>query len=80
MVDKFNYLGITLHSSLKWTEHQIEMVGKAKRAWGIIRKPMYKYNCSVEHILKAYDYMVGGILLYGAEIWWREGRTKEMGK
>ena len=70
IVDKYNYLGLTLSWNGKWTEHIKIAQIKANRGIYIIKKFMYINEWIPASIIKRmFEVLIVPILTYGSQIW-----------
>ena len=66
----YNYLGVILSSTLKWTKNVEALSGKALRAVAGIKRLYFRFKAlPVDMVFKIFDTKIKPILLYGSEIW-----------
>ena len=68
-VNKYNYLGVMLQSSLSFTETKLALYKKALKASFKISKLTCNVELDIKLKLKMFEQMVQPICLYGAEVW-----------
>ena len=66
-VDAASYLGITVNSKLKWSEHISSISSKASRSLGLIKRNLW--NCSRKVRETAYTNIVRPKLEYASALW-----------
>lgn len=66
-VTEYKYLGVIISSTLSWKSHIVEVIGKANKRLGYIRRTL-KFASS-ETKLIAYKVLVRPILEYACELW-----------
>ena len=65
--DSFKYLGVQIHSSLKWKTHIIEVAAKGNRTLGMIKRGLR--GAPIKTKLIAYNTTVKPILEYASQVW-----------
>ena len=69
-VNQFDYLGVTMSSSLSWSAAIENRVIKATKALNICLSNIRKIGClPVRTMLKIFDMKIVPVLLYGCELW-----------
>lgn len=66
-VSEFRYLGLTITSNLSWTPHVSNIIGKANKRLGYIRRSLKL--ASSETKLTAYKMLIRPLLEYACEVW-----------
>ncbi len=67
-VDSFNDLGLTINSTLNWTDHISNKISKANSIMGLIKRTL-GYRCPMKPKLLLYNSLVKSNLAYGSVIW-----------
>ena len=65
--DSFKYLGVQIDSSLKWKTHITNMVAKANRTLGMVKRGLR--SATVKSKLVAYKTVVKPLLEYASQVW-----------
>ena len=74
---EYRYLGVLFQDNGKWRKHKEQVVKKAEMAMGVIRRVLYKFKkFPVSLLCRLFDTMVKPVVLYGAEIWGRDGEME----
>lgn len=77
IVDKFDYLGLTLASSMSWCHAIDSRIVKAKKAMFLTFSRMKQFGRVPRKImLKIFDTQIAPVLLYGCELWGLSDLTK----
>ena len=65
--DSFRYLGVQIDSSLKWKTHITNIVAKANRTLGMVKRGLR--HATVKSKLVAYKTVVKPLLEYASQVW-----------
>jgi len=66
-VNKHDYLGVTISSDLKWTNHISKITGKASRTLGLLKRTLSPCSQTVKST--AYKMLVRPQVEYASEVW-----------
>ena len=66
-VDTIKYLGVRIHSKLRWSDHITDVATKANRILNFLRRSMFGCSISAKHW--AYSTLVRPRLEYCAPVW-----------
>ena len=67
-VESYKYLGITISSSLSWSQHIHSVYMKARRLVGLLYRKLYT-NTETDVLFKLYTAMIRPHLDYACEVW-----------